>query len=291
MKHIDTHIDPEPDNRNSQQEFFRRMDIPYTKNREEVWSDLEKKITTSPSPRIMNFYFRNLSLAAAAAIILLAGIFSILRFYTTTVYSPAGQHLSHVLPDGSIVKLNAESEITYKSLWWRFVREVKFEGEAYFEVEKGNKFSVASSMGTTEVLGTSFNIYSRGEEYNVTCITGQVKVISTTLQEVILSPEYEARVSTDGNIIITKEMASGMSHSWISNMFHFASRPLPMVLNEISRQYNITIKSDMILDYSYTGYFSKERTAEEVLDFVCKPFGLTFARIAENEYEIYQSPD
>jgi transmembrane sensor len=287
MKHNYTHIDPEPDNGNSQHDFFRRTDIPYAKSSEEVWAELDKKLNDVPPTRISNFKFQKTIFAVAASIILLAGIFSILRFYTTTVYSPAGQHLSHVLPDGSIVKLNAESEITYKPLWWRFVREVEFEGEAYFEVEKGKKFSVASSMGTTEVLGTSFNIYSRGEEYNVTCITGQVMVISTTSQVVTLGPEYEARVSADGSILVAKEMKSGLSHSWISNMFHFAARPLPLVLNEISRQYNITIKSDIILDYSYSGYFSKERTAEEVLDFVCKPFGLTFARISENEYEIY----
>jgi transmembrane sensor len=194
MKHNYTHIDPEPDNGNSQHDFFRRTDIPYAKSSEEVWAELDKKLNdVPPSPNFKFQISKDNVLAVAASIILLAGIFSILRFYTTTVYSPAGQHLSHVLPDGSIVKLNAESEITYKPLWWRFVREVEFEGEAYFEVEKGKKFSVASSMGTTEVLGTSFNIYSRGEEYNVTCITGQVMVISTTSQVVTLGPEYEAR--------------------------------------------------------------------------------------------------
>jgi hypothetical protein len=64
-----------------------------------------------------------------------------------------------------------------------------------------------------------------------------------------------------------------------------------MVINEISRQYNISISSKVTREYFYTGYFSKDRSPEDVLDFICKPFGLTFARISGDEYEIYQNPD
>ncbi len=291
MKNDYQHIDPFSNPENEQEGFFHRVEIPFAKSKEEVWANLEERINNTPSPRISNFKFHRLTLALAASVILLAGIFSLLRFYTTTVHNPAGQHQTHTLPDGSTAALNSESKLSYKAFWWRFEREIKFEGEAYFKVEKGKKFQVISSMGKTEVLGTSFNIYSRGNEYNVTCYTGQVKVTSSAEKEVVLSPDYEARVDSEGNITVIKEISSGVNISWINNMFHFTARPLPMVINEIARQYNIRITSKLHLDYSYTGYFSKERTPEEVLALVCKPFGLTFARISGKEYEIYQNPD
>lgn len=291
MKQNYKHIDPDSNPGDMPESFFQRVDIQFAKTREEAWAELEQKLNEAPVPKISNFKFQKTFFAIAASIILLAGIFSLFRFYTTSVYCPAGEHLSVALPDGSTVKLNAESRISYKKFWWNFARQVEFEGEAYFEVQKGKEFEVISRLGTTEVLGTSFNIYSRGDEYNVTCITGKVKVTSGTASEAVLSPEYEARVDASGNIVVVKESKAGESHSWVNNMFHFTARPLPLVLDEIGRQFKITFTTKVNLDYSYTGYFSKDRTPEDILNLVCKPFGLTFARISGNEYEIYQNPD
>jgi ferric-dicitrate binding protein FerR (iron transport regulator) len=185
--------------------------------------------------------------------------------------------------------MNADSRMAFKPLWWRFARKLNFEGEGYFEVEKGKKFEVVSDFGRIVMLGTSFNIYSRDSEYKVTCFTGKVKVISFTSDEAVLSPEYEARVDSDGNIVVWKDQNAGVSNAWINNMFNFTARPLIQVLNEIGRQYDVTIQLKTKLDYSYTGYFSKDKPVEEVLTLVCKPFGLTFARISEKEYDIYQN--
>ncbi|MCK9399906.1 MAG: FecR family protein [Bacteroidales bacterium] len=269
--------------------FFQNIGIIYEKSREEVWAALDERLTEKPASGIVIFNSYRLAFGIAAAILLLAGIFSLLRFYTTPISCPAGQHLSYTLPDGSTIEMNADSRMTFNPLWWQFARKLNFEGEGYFEVQKGKKFEVVSDFGRTVVLGTSFNIYSRESEYKVTCFTGKVKVISFTSDEAVLSPEYEARVDSDGNIIVWKDQNAGVSNSWINNMFVFTARPLIQVFNEIGRQYDVTIMFKTKLDYSYTGYFSKDRPVEEVLTLVCKPFGLTFARISEKEYDIYQN--
>jgi ferric-dicitrate binding protein FerR (iron transport regulator) len=187
------------------------------------------------------------------------------------------------------VKLNADSKITYHPYWWNFSREIRFEGEGFFEVKKGKKFRVISNSGTTEVLGTSFNIYSREKEYKVTCITGQVKVTSFAMSEVVLSPDYSAQVSTTGEIIMTKEADASDTHAWIGNMFRFTSKPLGHVIQEIARQYNVRITLKSPVDLTYTGFFSKNRPLEETLTLVCTPFGLNFAKISEKEYVISQN--
>jgi len=72
-------------------------------------------------------------------------------------------------------------------------------------------------------------------------------------------------------------------------MFSFTSRPLALVFNEIARQYGIRLTIKSSVDFLYTGYFTKNRPAEETLTLVCTPFGLNFARISEKEYEIFQN--
>ena len=139
------------------------------------------------------------------------------------------------------------------------------------------------------MLGTSFYIYSRGTEYKVTCITGKVKVISKSNQEVILSPNYFAELNNNGEFVVRKTQNSKSATSWIDNMFVFTSVPLPTVINEIEHHYNVTITSEIPLDYSYTGFFSKQKSVKEVLNLLCKPFGLTYKKISERSFEICKS--
>ncbi len=112
----------------------------------------------------------------AAAVALLVGISVLMQVYTKTITIPAGQHSHILLRIMSHVRLNAQTTLSYKPLLWKFSRKVSLEGEAYFEVQKGKKFEVISTNGKTVVLGTSFNIYSRNNNYQVTCVTGKVRV-------------------------------------------------------------------------------------------------------------------
>ena len=79
--------------------------------------------------------------------------------------------------------LNAASRLQYHPYWWRFERQVKLEGEVFL-VKPGTLFKVVSEKGTTEVLGTEFNIYSREKNYSVFCQSGTVKVIVEKLNTV-----------------------------------------------------------------------------------------------------------
>lgn len=285
MKHGYKHIE-QGENPGAPEDFFRSLEVPFHGSREEAWEKLEQRIGNVPVRRISDFRKRLLMAGVAAIIILLAGIFSIMRFYTTTISCPRGTHLSQMLPDGSTVNLNAASEISYKPYWWRFSRELTFQGEGFFEVEKGRTFRVVSDNATTEVLGTSFNVFSREDEYKVTCFTGKVKVSSFTSATVVLTRDQSASVTNSGEIIMTGESSVSETSSWINNMFSFRSRPLAVVLDEIGRQYDVEITLKTPVDLLYTGYFTKNRPVEETLTLVCTPFGLNFARISENHFEI-----
>ena len=269
--------------------LFDEAKIPFELSKEDAWKQMETRLNLNEQPlktRSINYKW---IFGIAATIILLVGIFSVLRFYTTTVISPPGQHLTANLPDGSTVHLNAGSTLSYKPFWWNYSRTVKFEGEAFFEVQKGEKFSVVSGIARTEVLGTSFNIYSRNNQYKVSCQSGKVKVISKNKDEGILSPGYEAKLSLDGKVVIYKSKDAKSSISWMDNKFIFTAVPLHRVFEEIERQYDVKIKIPDGITYSYTGYFTKDRSVDEVIGLVCKPFGLNFVAKSGNTFEVFRN--
>ena len=100
-----------------------------------------------------------IKIGIAASLLIIIGLSFTLMFYSKTITNPAGNHFTAQLPDNSRVEMNAASSIKYYPYRWYFSRKLKFEGEAFFSVEKGKKFTVTPNLDETTVLGTSFNIY------------------------------------------------------------------------------------------------------------------------------------
>jgi transmembrane sensor len=262
--------------------------ISWEKSKEKVWPELERKIEESYKVRVISRPY--LKLAMAAVLTLLVGISVFMQLYTRTIENPAGQHFNIYLPDNSLAHLNAQSTLSYKPLLWRFSRNIKFEGEAFFEVQQGKKFKVTSGKGKTIVLGTSFNIYSRDNDYQVTCVSGNVKVVERiSKKEVVLHPGQKAELSPGGMLEIKSDVDTEQTLSWLANRFSFTSELLSKVFDEIARQYGIKISIPGDMDNTYTGTFMRSTSVEHVLNLVCKPFNLEFTRKSEDEYIISRS--
>jgi len=266
-------------------QFFAGGKFDWERSKASVWSDLDSFVLSHPIKRV-RFDFRVIQWAAAAIILLLIGISGFMRFYSKTVETPAGQHFVLNLPDGSMINLNAQSSITYNPYWWLFERKMTFEGEAFFEVVKGNRFSVISKLGTTQVMGTSFNIYARDEIYKVTCITGSVKVMSKTSSAVTLKPNCKAVVNPDGKIEMTQNIETLPEISWKEYSFLFTAVPVKQVFSEIERQYGITINSQIDGYTLYSGNFSKNQKVEEILGYICPAMGFKYIKKSEKTYSI-----
>ena len=265
--------------------FFNEKQIPYSRSKEDVWNDMiariqEEKGYESPG-KMMRIYW-----SAAAVMVLLIGLTAFLRFYSTTFTVPPGQHLSTTLPDGSRVNMNAGTQLSYHPYWWQFARILELEGEAYFEVENGNRFTVRSTNRFTQVLGTSFNIYARGDVYRVHCLTGQVKVKTGTGEAKILEPDQSVIVSGKGETEIQTGMQSEHVIAWTNNRFIYTAAPLNEVFTEMERQFDITVEIDPGIDGEYTGNFIRGESPETILRMIARPFGLTVEQIHQTKYRI-----
>jgi len=272
----------------SEKQLFGKGKIAWEKSQDEVWNELQHKLSQKPETTVVSFRHRVLQWSMAAVFLLLVGLLGLVSSYTKEIECLPGEHKLVQLPGGSTVELNADSRLVYYPLKWKLERKLKLEGEAYFNVSKGRKFYIISEKGTTSVFGTSFNIYARENEYRVTCLTGKVIVTSNEEQKVELLPNNHAELEK-GKLVVKKMFEPEKAIGWKNNQFFFANRPLREVIDEIERQYAVTIQlAPELNNRNFGSNFSKKHSVEEVLDYVCKPMNLKFVKQSENVYLVVE---
>jgi transmembrane sensor len=294
MKQENRHKDKKNDPNGLPDQIFSNGNIPWEKSKAEVWNDFEVLITKEARTpvRIRHLHPNRQWLALAASLVLLLSVSVFMRFYTVLTFCPEGVHTSLQLPDGSEVELNASTHLAYHPYWWFISREVKLEGEAFFQVENGKKFRVLSPQASTEVLGTTFNVFARDKDYIVTCHTGSVRLSeSFTGSAVVLSPNERGQMEPTGGFSVTQLENSLGTPGWTANMIMFSSAPLPLVFEEIERQFGIVIEIPEVMQQVYSGNFSLNQPVENILSLLCLPFDLEYERQTGKKYIVYPSQD
>jgi len=212
-----------------------------------------------------------LSIAASIIILVgLLGVFNSSKSYTTGF----GQQLAITLPDNSEVQLNANSFLTHKRFFWELNRNVDLNGEAFFKVQKGEKFIVKTSYGSVSVLGTQFNIKSRKKSFELKCFEGSVRfneITGTTSK--ILKPSDAIRIEKGK---ITQYKASQLKPNWIEQRSIFNSIPLKEVLEEMGNQFGVVFKSKTVdTSKRFSGMFLYN-DLEEALQATLIPMGIDY---------------
>ncbi len=209
------------------------------------------------------------TLSAAASIALLIGVF----FSKITYTAQPGERLVIQLPDESSVELNAASSLSHNRFFWTSNKEITLDGEAYFKVNPGKKFTVVTTYGEVAVLGTQFNVKSRTNEFTVGCYEGKVQVATHTQQQEVL--ERGEGVSLKNNNLV-KETITGTEPLWKNRESLFNSAPLRNVLDELERQYKITFRRSTIdQEMLYTGGFNYD-DLQIALEAVLVPMGIEY---------------
>ena len=254
--------------------FSSAYSVPAEKSKKTVWDELSKKlddnkISTTEKP------FRLLYKIAAAAVVLI--ISSIAFLYSgSKITTGFAQNKEIYLPDSSYVFLQAGSSISFNKRLWNSGREVKLNGEAYFSVKKGSKFTVKTQTGSVQVLGTKFNVISRNLQFTVACVTGRVRVsLEKSKAEVILTKGLFTKETKNGQL--TKASVKSIDEIMKRNKgaFYFEKTDLKLVFEELERQFDVKIEYKDIENRQFTGYFAN-KNLETALKMVCKPMELEY---------------
>ena len=193
--------------------------------------------------------------AAAVAILLLSlGCHLLIHLYNVPqeevmlrnrLITSQGSKGHFVLPDGSVVRLNAESTLTYPDTFDGAERKVYLEGEGYFEVAENREqpFIVRSGDLAVEALGTVFDIcgYTFQHKTEVVLLEGSVKVTSPAFgKDIFLSPDQMLEVTDDG-VMHIREPNARLHTSWIQSKLVFDKARLSDIILSLESWYRMEI--------------------------------------------------
>lgn len=189
-----------------------------------------------------------------------------------TITANNGTGTETVLPDGTHVRLNAESTLKLSGDFGRKFRDVILDGEGFFEVssDPSKPFRVHSSNACVTVKGTVFNVrnYCDEPEITVSLLEGSV-VLNTDGGEASLVPGYCA-VVTRGEDDIRVSEADPSASAWISGKYVFADKTIPDILRSVERNYGVhfVYDSELFASERFTGVISYNLSIDEILSYL-----------------------
>jgi ferric-dicitrate binding protein FerR (iron transport regulator) len=219
---------------------------------------------------------------------------------TTVITVPLGSKSSVTLPDGSLVWLNAGSEMCYSSEYGNENRDIQLNGEAFFDVVSDSlkPFSVITPGMTVMAYGTRFNVkaYPDDPTSAATLEEGKIDVVIKSVsdseqspQSIRLSPKEQIvvyktvkPVSGKGHIkvrepalaetlikdvVIKSSVQTELSTSWKDSKWIINDEPLSVFAGNLERRYNIHIRfsSEELKEYNFSGIIENE-TIEQILN-------------------------
>ena len=235
----------------------------------------QKKETPKVIPLYKTWFFR----AAAIFVLALGVMFAFRMLIPQTESADFGDKTTFALPDNSEVVLNSGSEIHYKKWNWDHNRHLELKGEAYFKVAKGKRFEVETRLGKVTVLGTQFNVKTRKNRFDIVCYEGRVKV--NYQDKEILLTHGQGVSFENGNQI---EMNTDSSKpEWINNQISFYKENIRTILDEVERQYNISIELNV---KDTTALFTGKLPAENLdtaLQIISTTYHLEVQKVSKNK--------
>lgn len=225
-------------------------------------------------PRI--FPLRTKWIAIAASLLLLIAVTGLLNTNSDRSFSTSFAEVKNIsLPDGSVVSINSKSKLNFNKKNWENNRVVYLEGEAFFEVKRGSKFLVNTKNGNVEVLGTSFNVFSRDQQLNVICKTGKVRVFSDDIDQVLM-PNQATEILEDQLQFIQEASEVDHRESWMNGLYVYTDEPLIRVIHELERQLDFEIVlPEAYQEVRFTGSFNSKNNKKSLSE-VLWPLGLKY---------------
>ncbi|MGZ3922282.1 MAG: FecR domain-containing protein [Flavisolibacter sp.] len=205
------------------------------------------------------------------------------------VISPVGSKTKLVLPDSTVVWLNAGSKLTYNEHFGATNRNTTLVGEAFFDVKKSNMpFIIHTNSLQIKVLGTAFNVKAYPDEKTTetSLLRGRVEITLDKRpgERYILMPNEKLIVANDQQEVKVKAFEKkepiavlrNITHvddstvietSWVQNRLVFEDEPFIEVAKKMERWYGVKIAfaDEKVANDHVYGSFTSE-TIVEALD-------------------------
>jgi ferric-dicitrate binding protein FerR (iron transport regulator) len=246
-------------------------------NTELQWSKLKagiasEKSTVVKTKQLKYYMFR---WVAAAVIVLVCGI----GFYQFKLGSDDGFTGNYVtldnqekviLPDGSTVVLNKNSELNVEA-YNNYKRKLHLvKGEAYFDVTPDQRpFVVSTQNGSIKVHGTQFNINAYNQNnFEVFLKEGKIEWIKGT-QDVFLKPGQLLKSNQSGKYTI-QELNDNRSTVWLDDKLVFKNSNFKEMIQVLEAHYEVQFVYDAALENEVVTISCQDLSAEQVASLLSK---------------------
>ncbi len=180
-----------------------------------------------------------------------------------------------VLADGTRVVLNKNSKLTYTNDFGEILREVKLEGEAYFDVQKDSlrTFKVVVNGASVSVLGTKFNVKANTSDQSIktTLLEGSVS-FETNTKRVLLKPHQQLIYNKLTSSVNTRLVDGDEIVAWKDEVLKYKSKSLQYIMDDLSSIYNvkIVILNRKLSGVVISGSYEQNESIDKLLTIISK---------------------
>ncbi len=217
-------------------------------------------------------------LAYAATIVVLIGVSTLayIRYFNITTISTGMAEVKSVeLPDGSIVTLDANTQISYNNYNWKNSRELDLTGHAYFEVKSGGDFKVNLLSSLVRVLGTKFEALTNNGTEIIKCFEGMVQV---QYNNQFFDVPANQGVRVDPGDVAKEFSFQTSAPSWINEYGKYEGTPMFDILETLAIKHQVEINYETGVDMNQP--FTGELPVNDLnasLEILSASFGLEYS--------------
>ena len=193
-------------------------------------------------------------------------------FKMLVVEIPAKQKQKILLPDSTVVWLNAGSRMEYPENFMER-RFVCLEGEAYFVVahDEASPFTIHTNGLNVTALGTIFNVtaYQGEAEVVTTLVEGKIALHLNGDQspQTILMPNQQVVFNKNSKNLMFETVNPELYTSWVNGYYKFENTSFDQIAKHFERVYGkaIRFENETLKTLCFTGTFLQEQDMETVL--------------------------
>lgn len=225
--------------------------------------------------------------AAAAVLLLLVGSYGIVQYLirstpdttTITLRSNPEKRVEYLLPDGTVVYLNANSSLIFPVEYSSGERRVVLSGEACFNVAHNPDIPFIVSTGDNrvdiKVSGTVFNLqaYPNDSVIQTTLMEGNIDMLirkeNGESENLSVKPLEQISFNTHSQHVHKDRIGYSGNIAWMDNRLVFKDTPIPEVIRQLSHYYQVEfrIEEEELHNYVFTGTF-EDKNLLHVLEYI-----------------------
>jgi ferric-dicitrate binding protein FerR (iron transport regulator) len=258
--------------------------------KKEVWDTIQSRIASKNRTENRSWFISGVAASISLFIVFTSILFFQFGHSTISLNTTTGSTLSYKIMDGADVTFNAMSTVRLGKPFSSYNRSASafFEGEALFQLHGVNIEIPLSDNLKISSLDGKFNLFNRGGNVIISSLDAFVSVLFNGSLRV-LSPGQNVFFNTADTALANFGLTPVKNFaSWVRGEFFFENNTLDFVLSEFTRQFGVSVNTNLLGKYKLAeSHFKRSDGWEISLASILGESGLIYVFHPEaNQIEI-----